>query len=193
LRCSGCVPPRCERGYGHPGMDSVVGIVSAGAVLLVIAGAQKMIDPWPAVAALRQTRVPSHRVLVRAGAAIEIMLASLFLVAGTAVLSIAIAAVYVGFAGFVVIAMRAGVDGSCGCFGREDTPPSSFHVLANGIVAVSASLYATGDAVAPVDLYADISFAAVALAGSTAVLAVVLVAVYSVAPRTLAAARLHRS
>jgi uncharacterized membrane protein YphA (DoxX/SURF4 family) len=174
-------------------MNSVVGIVSAGAVLLVIAGAQKLIDPWPAASALRQAKLPASRSLVRAGAGVEIVLGSLFLVMGTAVLSAAVAAVYLAFAGFVVVAMRAGVDGSCGCFGREDTPPSWLHVVANGVVAAAAVAYAVGDAGAPVDRLAELSLEAAVLAASTAVLAAVLVAVYSVAPRTLAAAKLHRT
>ncbi len=174
-------------------MNSVVGVVSAGAVLLVIAGAQKLIDPWPAASALRQVKLPVSRSMVRIGAAVEIALGSTLLVMGTSVLAVAVAAVYVAFTVFVVVAMRAGVDGSCGCFGREDTPPSWLHVVANGLIAVAAGVYALGEAAAPVDRLADLSLEAVALAASTLILAAVLVAVYSVAPRTLAAVKLHRT
>jgi hypothetical protein len=174
-------------------MNSVVGVVSAGAVLLVIAGAQKLIDPWPAASALRQAKLPASRSLVRAGAGVEIALGSLFLVMGTAVLSTAVAVVYLAFAVFVVVAMRTGVDGSCGCFGREDTPPSWLHVVANGVVAVAAVVYAFGDGGAPFDRLAEPSFEAAVLVASTVILGAVLIAMYSVAPRTLAAAKLHRT
>ncbi len=182
-----------EARYGRTHMNSVVGVVSAGAVLLVIAGAQKLIDPWPAASALRQAKFPVSRSMVRSGAGVEIAIGSLFLVMGTGVLAAAVSAVYLAFAGFVVVAMRAGVDGSCGCFGREDTPPSWLHVAANGLVAVAAVAYAFGDAAAPVDNLTELSLDAAVLVASTVILAAVLVAVYSVAPRTLAAAKLHRT
>lgn len=171
-------------------METVVGVISAGAVLLVIAGAQKMIDPWPAATALRNTGLPSSRSLVRAGAAVEILLGVAFLVFGSSVLSLAIAALYLAFTAFVVLAMRAGVDGSCGCFGREDTPPSSLHIAANVGLAVVAVVYAMGDAAAPVDVVAGVSFASLSLVAATGVLVALLIAVYSLVPRLLAALEL---
>ena len=55
-----------------------------------------------------------------------------------------VAAAYLGFAGFVVLAMsRGGAVSSCGCFGAPDTPPTLVHVL----VTVAASAVALATAV----------------------------------------------
>lgn len=170
-------------------MESLVGVVTAGSILLIIAGAHKVVDPWPAANALAQAGRRVDRRAVQVGAAAETALGAAFVVFGGRPLAVAVAVVYGAFAVFVAHALRVGVDGSCGCFGREDTPPSWLHVVVNVGVATAAVLYASGSVPSPVDELAPTSPTAAALAAATVVLVGALAAVYTVLPRTLAAVR----
>ena len=103
-------------------------LVAAG--LLVLAGAQKVLDPAMTVGALRALGLPSAPALVRVGAATEMVLGASALSTGDPALWVLVAVSYLAFALVVVAAIRKGtMIGSCGCFGREDTPPHSFDLL----------------------------------------------------------------
>ncbi len=56
-----------------------------------------------------------------------------------------VAASYVGFAAFVVLALRRSAPvGSCGCFGQTDTPPTLTHLVLNvGAAAVAVAVWAS--------------------------------------------------
>ncbi len=62
-----------------------------------------------------------------------------------------VAASYLAFAGFVLVALRTRAPiSSCGCFGKVDTPPSVVHVvidLAAAAVAIGAAI--VGDVALP--------------------------------------------
>jgi hypothetical protein len=93
---------------------------------------------------------------------------------------------YLAFAAFVVAALRRGtMVGSCGCFGREDTPPHVSHVVLNLVLAVVA-LSATTFGRAPVDLLADRPADGAVLGAFTVVLVALLHAAYVDLPRALA-------
>jgi hypothetical protein len=67
-----------------------------------------------------------------------------------------VAASYLAFAAFVVAALRAGtMVGSCGCFGREDTPPHLIHVVVDVALAATAAAAAVLGVGAPLDAIAD--------------------------------------
>src|SRR3546814_14242722 len=94
------------------------------AALLALAGAQKVLDPTMTVGALRAMRLPSSPLLVRVGSAAELVLGVAAIVVGGAVLWWLVAVSYLAFAGFVLAALRKGtMIVTCGCFGREETPP----------------------------------------------------------------------
>ena len=79
---------------------------------------------------LRFPRVLPARVAVRIGGAIEVVIGVAALLVGGPVLCALVAASYLAFAGFVVVALRTGAPiSSCGCFGKVDTPPSVVHVV----------------------------------------------------------------
>ena len=143
----------------------IAGIVGAAALLLVVAGAGKIVDPTRTVGALRALGWPSHPWLVRAGAAGETLLGAATLVYGGRVLPLLVGASYLGFALFVMSALRAGTPvGSCGCFARADTPPSAGHVVLDGLLAVGAVTAGATDAPALVDASWVAWIVAVALA-----------------------------
>ncbi len=62
--------------------------------------------------------------------------------------------------------------GSCGCFGREDTPPHPSHVALNLVLAGVAAATAVVDPVAPLDAITD------SPGEGTVVLALVALALY---------------
>src|SRR5437868_3829483 len=131
---------------GHPpGMAAAGAVVGAGAA--VVGGAATVVVG----AAVGRTLVPAWRCDdVHAAVATSRAAVRLLALAET---GIAVAAVagggrlawslvglsYLGFAGFVVVAMaRGGPVSSCGCFGTPDTPATLGHV----VVTVAASAVA---------------------------------------------------
>ncbi len=145
-------------------------VVGAAALLLLAAGAAKVADPSRtagALAAVLGRPVPAAPAVVRAGALAEAALGAATLAAGGRLASALVGLSYAGFAAFVAAALRTGAPvGTCGCFGRPDTPPRPLHV------AVDAALAAAGLVGAVVGLDPLLSasppaiVAAVALAGA---------------------------
>jgi hypothetical protein len=166
-------------------MSPFLGPAVVAATLLVVAGAQKIVDPAPAVGGLRALRVPAGRREVRCLAAVELVVGSVGIAAGGLAL-LPVSASYLAFTVYVVAAMRSGTQvSSCGCFGREDTPPSGVHVVLNVVFAASAAAAAaSGDASVPLESPAS-TVAFLALAAIGAALAVVA---YSRLPRALSLA-----
>jgi hypothetical protein len=121
----------------------VVVLAVAAAGLLAVAGAAKLLDPTMTVGAMRLMGLPATAWLVRLGAAAELALGVAAIVAGGAVLWSLVAVSYAAFAAFVVAALLSGRPiGSCGCFGRDDTPPRWWHVVLDVALAVVAAAYA---------------------------------------------------
>ena len=109
------------------------------AVLLAAAGVAKTIDPTMTVGALRRFGIPVSSTAVRGLGAIEAVLALAAAITGARGLVLAVAVSYLVFSTFVVIARARRLPiGSCGCFGRVDTPPSWIHVAVNLAAAASA-------------------------------------------------------
>ena len=160
------------------------------ALLLAVAGAQKLLDPTMTVGALRALRVPSSPWLVRIGSAAELGLGVAAIVVGGAALWWAVAASYVAFGVFVLAALRKGtMIGSCGCFGREETPPHWSHAVLNAGLAGLAALTAVRSPGSPLDSLADAPGTAVGVVALSAVASYLLYAAFVELPRTLTAGR----
>ena len=168
-------------------MPLVLGPGLVAAALLALAGAQKLLDPTMTVGGLRALGVRSSPLLVRAGSTAELMLAAAAVSVDLPQLWFLVAASYLAFAVFVTVAMRRGtMIGSCGCFGREDTPPHAVHVVANVALAAAALGAATLDEAAVTFLAEGGAWSGALVAlGSLAVY--LLHAVYVQVPRTLRA------
>lgn len=105
--------------------------------LLGLAGAAKVVSPAPTSRALQATRLPSSPGVTRVLGVAEIAAALVGLTLGGAAILPA-AALYAGFAVFTLGAVRQQTPlQSCGCFGREDTPPSVIHLAYNGVATVA--------------------------------------------------------
>src|SRR4051794_38178007 len=110
----------------------------AASGLLVLAGVPKLRDPMPLVRALRSVGLPGGRGLVRVAAAAEVVVGTAALLVPGRVTGALVAAAYLAFTGFVALALaRGGLLGSCGCFGRPDTPPTRSHLLVTAVLAAS--------------------------------------------------------
>jgi len=132
-------------------MPALTGPALVAGLLLAAAGALKVVDPAMTAGALRALGLPSSPALVRVGAAVELVLGVAALVIGGAVTWALVAASYLAFAVFVAAALRSGKPvGSCGCFGREDTPPHIVHVVLD-LALAGAAVGAAATGVVPLD------------------------------------------
>jgi hypothetical protein len=123
------------------------GVLAGAALLLVVGGASKVVDPSGLAGALGALGWPSSGIAVRAGAVAETCLGAATLVVGGQVLGLLVAISYLGFALFVMAALRAGTPlATCGCIGGVDTPPSPEHVVVDAVLAGGAVLAVAMDA-----------------------------------------------
>lgn len=107
--------------------------------LLIVSGGAKIADRAPTAGALAAAGLPSRTWLVLVLGAGEVGAGTAALV-GSVVGMLAQALLYLGFAGFVGLALIRHLPiQSCGCFGKPDTPPSATHVCIN-LTAAAAGL-----------------------------------------------------
>jgi len=119
------------------------GPFAIAATLLVAGGLLKTARPADTATALRQNGLPATTPLVRVGALVEAGIGVAALVTGDRVTAVLVAVSYIAFAAFVAVALRRKTPlASCGCFGKEDSPPTRLHVI------VTAAAAAAGVAVA---------------------------------------------
>ncbi|KQU68248.1 MauE/DoxX family redox-associated membrane protein [Phycicoccus sp. Root101] len=123
--------------------DALAGPFLAVAGLLVVAGVPKVIDPLPLVRALRSAGfvVPPGpgAALVRLFAVGEVVVGVWAVVAPGRASAALVAAAYLVFTLFVGrVLTRGGVLGSCGCFGKPDTPATRTHLVLTAAAALVA-------------------------------------------------------
>lgn len=105
--------------------------------LLAASGIAKLVDPTPTTGAMRSARLPSSHLLTYALGTLELFFAAAALVLG-GIYTLGAAILYAAFALFTFAALRNRIPlQSCGCFGRDDTPPTTMHVGFN-IISASA-------------------------------------------------------
>ncbi len=167
-------------------MSALTAPLLVAALLLVAAGAAKAVDPTMTVGALRALGLPSAPLLVRAGALAEAVIGVLAVVVGGALWWSLVAASYLAFAAFVVLAMRSGsMVGSCGCFGREETPPHAVHVVLDLALAGLVAAAVAQGAGAPLEAMLDDRGQGAVVAGLGALGAYLAYAIIVEMPRAL--------
>jgi hypothetical protein len=118
----------------------------AEVAVLAFAGAAKIARPDTTVRALQQSRLPSTRHLVRAGAATELAIAVAALAEPGAVTGGLVALSYATFTVFVATALRYRWPlSSCGCFGKPDVAPTKTHAALNAGAFVCSVWWAASD------------------------------------------------
>ena len=111
------------------------------AALLIISGGSKLVDPEPTRGALRATGLPSATAVAMTLGVWEIVAGAIALAFGGLIGGGMLAVTYLGFAGFVGFALARNLPiQSCGCFGRDDTPPTWLHVAVN-LSAAAAGIW----------------------------------------------------
>ena len=128
-------------------MDLLAAPYVAAALLLVVAGVAKAMEPLPLARALRiagfPVRGPLLTPLVRVGAVVEAVVGGAAVVAPSLLTAALLTASYAAFTAFVLRALRSGSPlATCGCFGGADTPPTAVHALTTAGLAVVAGVAA---------------------------------------------------
>ncbi len=118
-------------------------------LLLVATGAAKLWRPHDTARAIRAVGLPFALALTLLLGVAEIVVGGLALAAPSALAMGAQATLYGAFLVWVVVALRRKVPlASCGCLGRDDTPPYWGHVVIDAsAVLVSAVTAVTGSLV----------------------------------------------
>jgi hypothetical protein len=113
-------------------------LVGAAGLLLLGAGAAKVVDPTRTVGALTALGARVGPTAVRLAAACEAVVGAVVLVVGGRIAAALVGLSFAAFAVFVAIALRSGRPiGTCGCFGRADTPPRPSHVAVDVLFAAA--------------------------------------------------------
>jgi hypothetical protein len=130
--------------------------------------------------------LPVHRQVVRGFAVLEVALGVWALVAPGRYASLLVAAAYLVFTAFVGrVLTRGGVLGSCGCFGKPDTPATRTHLVLTALAALTALLVAVDP---PASVWAGVDGATVTTAGLAVVIGFLAWQVMAVLPTTSPAA-----
>jgi hypothetical protein len=123
--------------------DVLSGPFLIAALTLCVAGVAKLRSPAPAAGALRAARLPGNEAVVRVFAAGELALGIAAAVSPGTAIAAALACVYAGFAGLVLILHRRGA--ACGCFGEALTPASRAQSAISAALALVCAVAAAGE------------------------------------------------
>lgn len=111
--------------------------------LLAASGLAKLADPDPTTGAMRSARMPATPAITYGLGLTELAVGVAALILGGLWL-LPGAVLYAGFAAFTFAALRNRIPvQSCGCFGRDDTPPSRLHVGYNLVATIAIAAVAT--------------------------------------------------
>jgi hypothetical protein len=123
--------------------DAVAPVFFLAAGLLVLAGVLKLASPRPTAQALLDAGLPGSRGLARGVGAFEVAAGIWAFVAPSSGGALALAVVYLVFAGFLGFILRARPDAdSCGCAGATAVPPSRLHLTLNAVAGLVGLRYA---------------------------------------------------
>jgi Methylamine utilisation protein MauE len=170
-------------------VNPALGPFAIASVVLVVAGGRKLLEPRDTSGALRAMGLPGAEAAVRAGAAGEVALGIVALVATNAVIALLVAVSYASFFAFVAVARARRLPiASCGCLGKADTPPSRVHLGIDLGACVAAVGMAIDPSITPLDVVSDQRLApSMAYVVLVAVGVVVSLAVLTRVPRVAAA------
>ena len=125
--------------------DAIAPPFFLAASLLLVSGALKLVRPRATAQALLDAGLPGSRAVARGLGAGECAAAAFAAAAPARGGALALAIVYLGFAGFVGYVLRTHpTAGSCGCAGSKAVPPSLLH-LGLDVVAATAGLAYLGE------------------------------------------------
>jgi methylamine utilization protein MauE len=134
-------------------MSLAAGPFLIAATLLALGGLLKTARPDDTTNALHALGLPVAPLLVRVGGGAEAAVGLAALATGDRIAATLLAVSYAAFAAFVLIALGRGTPlASCGCFGKEDTPPTRLHVVLNAGAAAAGLAVALNPGAGLVDV-----------------------------------------
>lgn len=140
-------------------MISIAGPLHLLAVVLIVSGAAKLLDPAPASAAMRDAGLPvpfrGRPVTGIALGAVEVGIGLIALAVPAWWAASLLGAVYLGFAGFILRLRAQDGDASCGCFGSSSTPPGAAHLVLNIAAVAVATVAVVGGVPDIVEVFDD--------------------------------------
>jgi hypothetical protein len=165
------------------------GLLWVVAGILAVGGLAKLRGPEATVPMLRALGLPASPLLARALGLVEVAVGVAASLLGGWALAAAVAVLFLVFT-IAVLRLRAGGEAvSCGCFGRSSAPPTMIHAVVDAVAALVAVAAAVTDAPGFLSMRPDLPAAGLSQLGLT-VLAVWLgVALLTVLPEALVAAR----
>lgn len=125
--------------------EMLVFAAATSAGLLVATGVGKLWRPHDTARAIRQLGLPVPVGAVRLLAAAEVLVGGAVVVSMSTVFILAQCLLYLSFTVWTLAALRSEVPiSSCGCLGRDDTPPYFGHLAVNliGVVISGAAVLA---------------------------------------------------
>jgi hypothetical protein len=167
-------------------LGAFLGVVAG---VLAVGGVAKVRDPEATVPMLRALGLPGSTVVARLLGLVEVGVGVAAFLFGGRALAIAVAVL---FAVFTLAILRLRADGaavSCGCFGRSSAPPTLVHVAVDLVAALVAVAAAVVDVPGFVSMRPDLPAAGVPQLGLTALAVWLGVALLTVLPEALVAAR----
>lgn len=142
-------------------------VASIFSLLLIITGAAKLRRPDETARSLREIGIPFARPLTLVLAGAEILVGATALATGHQVALLAQALMYSVFLAWVLIALRLDVPmATCGCLGRDDTPPYWGHVLLNSFAVAGSGATALLMASVSLEGLAGLADVAIVLVGA---------------------------
>jgi hypothetical protein len=170
--------------------DALAPLFILAAALLVAAGVVKLVRPRPTAQAMADADLPASDGLARVVGGAEVVVGLWALTTGGVVASLALATIYLVFAGFLAFVLRAHPDaGSCGCAGAKAVPPSLLHLVLNLVATGVGVAYAVVDGPGIGTWIGDVGIAAVVAIAGLGVAAWLLVVLVTEVPEAWGAWR----
>src|SRR6478735_9809131 len=167
-------------------LGAFLGVVAG---ILAVGGVAKLRGPEATVPMLQALGLPASPALARLLGLLEVAVGLTAFLVGGRVLAAAVAVLFAVFTA-AVLRLRAGGDAvSCGCFGRSSAPPTMVHVVVDAVAAAAAVAAAVIDAPGFWSMRPDLPTAGVPQLLLTALAVWLGVAVLTVLPEALVAAR----
>jgi hypothetical protein len=161
--------------------------------LLALGGWLKVRRPAPTARALRTAGLGVLAPLARGLGGAEVVVGVGALVSSSRVLAAAVAAFYVGFAAFVVLALtRADRAAGCGCFGESEGRATATHLVLNLAAAAVAAGVAAGSGGGMAAAVRHQPWAGLPLIAGALICVGLAYAVLTILPRTLEAGAVAR-
>jgi len=122
--------------------DTVAPLYFLAASLLLVSGVLKLVRPRATAQAMLDAGLPGSSAVARGLGAGECAVAAFAAAAPARGGALALAIVYLAFAGFVGYVLRTHpTAGSCGCAGSKAVPPSLLHLALDAVAAATGLVY----------------------------------------------------